>query len=313
MSFALLYIRYLQAIRALKEGGLGSIMLPFVIGGLSFASYKVYQNLHHGTMLIVALALVCTSIHIRRKDKIFARLNLPNWHLQMYFEYLILTLPFALTAIFTQHFYFFPLLLILLWFIPYLRYNPSQKTMFKNISSLFPPVHSIEWIGGFRTTFFTIIPLYILAFTTCWIRFLPLLLLWFITTTILNFYNEHEPLPILKAQHNNARNFLHQKIKIHSFYIIAFYAPVLLLNCIFNPDFVDINILFLLVQLALVIFAINTKYASYVPAQKNLASNITVALISIGSIVPYLLPLPVIFAISYYKKALQNLNNYFHD
>ncbi len=313
MSFALINIRYLQAIRALKEGGLGSVLLPFLIVGLSLGSYKAYQNIQYGGLLVLLLLLICMSLHIRRKDKTFAQLHLPNWHVQMYAEYVTLTLPFTITALFTPHYFYFPALLALLWLVPYIHYTPAQKTIFKRISTIFPSAHSLEWISGFRTSFLTIIPLYILALATCWMRFLPLLLLWFITTALLNFYNEHEALHILKAQHTHARDFLNQKIKKHCFYIACFYLPILVLNSIFNPDFIDINALFLLVQFALIIFAITAKYSSYVPAQQNIASNITVAIVSIGSIVPYLLPLPVIFAIVYYKKALQNLNNYFHD
>jgi hypothetical protein len=313
MSFALIYIRYLQAIRILKDGGLGSILLPFLIIGLSIASYKAYDNMRYGALLTAILVLLCVSIHIRRKDKKFAQLHLSNDHLQMYVEYILLTLPFAFTAIFTPHYFYYPLLLILLWFIPYLRYSPTPKTSLKNISTLFPTAHSIEWVSGLRNSFLTILPLYTLALATCWMRFLPLLLLWIITTAILNFYSEHEAVHILRAQHNNAKDFLNEKIKVHSFYVCIYYAPVLILNSIFNHDFLEINVLFLLVQLSLIIFAINAKYSSYVPAQQNLASNISVAIISIASVVPYLLPLPVIFAIVYYKKAIQNLNNYFHD
>lgn len=313
MSFTLLYIRYLQAIRALKEGGLGSLLLPFLIAGLSFASHIAYKDMRYGGLLILALLLICMSLHISRKDKTFAQLHLTNWHLQMYVEYVIITLPFTFTALFTKHFFYFPASLALLWLIPYLHYTPAQKTIFKGISSVFPSAHSIEWISGFRTSFLSIIPIYMLAVATCWMRFLPLLLLWVITTAILNFYNNYEALHILKAQHTNARDFLHQKIKKHCFYIACFYSPILILNTVFNTDFTDINVLFLLVQFALIIFAITAKYSSYVPAQQNMVSNSIVSFVSIGSIVPYLLPLPVIFAMVYYKKALQNLNNYFHD
>jgi hypothetical protein len=313
MSFALIYIRYLQAIRILKDGGLGSILLPFLIIGLSIASYKAYDNMRYGALLTAILVALCVSLHMRRKDKIFAQLHLSKYHLQMYVEYILLTLPFAITTIFTPHFFYYPLLLTLLWFVPYLSYSPTQKTNLKNISKLFATAHSIEWVSGLRNSFLTILPLYALALATCWMRFLPLLLLWLITTAILNFYSEHEAIHILRAQHNNAKDFLSEKIKVHCFYVCIFYAPVLILNSIFNHDFIEINVLFLLVQFSLIIFAINAKYSSYIPAQQNLASNISVAIISIASIVPYLLPLPVIFAVVYYNKAIQNLKKYFYD
>jgi hypothetical protein len=313
MSFSLIYIRYLQAIRALKDGGLGSFLLPILIAGLSFASFKAFQNIRYGAMLILLLLLICVSLHLHRKDKTFAQLHLINWHIQMYLEYVIVTFPFTFTSIFTKNFFYFPTALILLWFVPYMHYTTAQKTNFKNISVLFPSANAFEWISGFRTSFLMLIPLYLLALATCWIRFLPLLLLWFITTALLNFYNEYEALNILKARYSNSKEFLHQKIKKHCAYVFIFYAPILILNCFFHPDFIDINVLFLFVQFSLIVFAITAKYSSFVPAKKNLASNITVAIVSIGSIVPYLLPLPLIFALLYYKKAVNNLNNYFHD
>lgn len=313
MPLALINIRFLQLVRALKEGGLGAVLLPFFISGLSIASYKAYQNIQYAPLLTGLLLFMCISLHLKRKDKRFAQLFISHWHAQMYVEYVILTFPFAFTALFTANYHLFPILLILLWIVPYIRYSPNQKTAFKNISNLFPASYAIEWISGIRTSYLSLIPLYLFAVATCWMRFLPLLLLWFLTTLIINFYNEHEALHLLKAQHTHAKDFLNQKIKKHSMFIIYLYIPVLFVNTLFNPDFLDINLLFLLVQLSLLIFAINAKYASYVPAQQNLASNITVAIISISSIIPYLLPLPLIFAISYYQKAIQNLNSYFHD
>jgi hypothetical protein len=313
MSFSLINIRLLQIKRALKQGGLGSVLLPFFIVGLSLASFKAFQDTHYGLLVIGLLLMVSISIHLKRQDKRFSRLFIANWHTQMYLEYVLLSIPFAATALLTPNYFLFPLLLLALWLVPYIKYTPTQKTVFKNISKLFPASYAIEWISGIRVSFLSFITLYLFAIITCWMRFLPLLLLWLITTMILNFYNEHEALQILKAQHNHAKNFLNQKIKKHCMFLIYLYSPVLFLNALFNPDFIDINILFMLVQLALLIFAINAKYASYIPSQQNLASNITVAIISIGSIVPYLLPLPIIFAISYYNKALKNLNPYFND
>jgi hypothetical protein len=313
MTFTLLKIRYLQIIRALKEGGLGSLLLPVFIVGLSFASFKVFHDLRNASIFTIFLFVTCVYMQLKRTDKIFAQLHITNFRFQMYVEYVLLTLPFSFTALFTPHFYFFPILLLLLLVVPYINFNTVQKTLFKNISYIFPSHDSIEWISGIRSSYLSIFTLYILAVATCWLRFFPLLLLWFITTSILNFYNENEDLSILKSYEHRARNFLQHKIKKHCLYIFYFYAPILTLNALFNTDFIDINITFIMVQFALITFAITNKYASYVPAQKNIGSNIMVAIVSIGSIMPYLLPLPIVFAIVYYYKAIQNLKNYFHD
>lgn len=312
MSLSLLQIRYLQVKRILTEGGLGTVLLPFLLLALSFASFKAYQSLSYAIVLIVFLFLLSLSLHLRREDKTFAQLHIHNWQVQMYIEYVLICFPFSFTALFTAYFYFFPLLLFMLILIPTMKYQSVQKTTFKNISKLFSTTFAIEWISGFRTSYLTVISLYILAIVTCWMRFVPLFMLWLLTISILNFYHEYEALPILKAHHYRAKSFLHQKLKEHGLYLIYFYIPILTINAFFNSDFIDINILFLLVQLALLFFAINSKYAQYIPAQQNVSTNIIVAMLSVAAIVPFLLPLPVIFAAVYYKKAIQNLQNYFH-
>lgn len=313
ITLSLLNIRFLQIKRALKDGGIGSILLPFFILGLSYVSYKAYQNQIYGTLLFSLLVIICLSLQVVRKDKSFAQMQLPQWHFQMFMEYVMLTLPFSATALFSNYFYYFPLYLILLWFVPYLKYKPVQKTIFKSISKLFPSAFAIEWISGFRKSFLTLIPLYAIAVGACWVRILPLFMLWLITTVILSFYTESEPTIILRANHTSAKQFLNEKIKKHGLYIACFYAPVLIVNSFFNPDFVSINLLFLLIQITLVIFGVSLKYSSYVPNQINQAANTTFSIVSIGSIIPFMLPLPIIFALVYYKKALQNLTYYFHD
>lgn len=313
MTFTLLKIRFIQLWRALKEGGSGSVLLPLLLTGLSFATFKAYQNLIYGSLIAGFLFLSCLSFHLRRKDKFFAQLHIPNWRIQFYAEYVTATIPFSFTALFSKHYYLFPLLLLALLIVPFIQYSPVQKTKLKNISKIFTPSDSIEWISGIRRNFPVMVPIYVLAIVTCRMRFLPLLLLWFITTTILNFYNEYESLNILKSNHHQASHFLNHKIKKHCLYVGYFYCPILVFNAIFNSDFIDINILFLLVQFALLTFAITNKYTNYIPAQINIASNSAVAIISIGSIIPYLLPLPLMFSVVYYKRAIQNLKNYFHD
>lgn len=313
MLFTLILIRWIQLKRALQEGGLGSILLPFLILGLSIASLKAYQEFKFATLLSGGLLIFCTGLQLARKDKVFAQLHVPHWHQQMYLEYLILCLPFTITALFTTHYYFFIVVNLLLFAVPKLSYAPAQKTSFKKLSKLFSPAVSIEWIAGIRAQYLSLIPLYVIALATCWVRILPLILLFLCTGIIQSFYNEHEARHILKARHQKGKDFLIEKIKTHSLYIVFLYSPVLVINCIFHPNFIDIAILFLCAQLALVIFAITMKYSCYIPSQKNNTTNVTVSVVSIASVIPYFLPLPLLFALVYYKKATENLTHYFHD
>lgn len=313
MTYPLLRIRYCQLLRIIKEGGLGSILLPFFIAGLVKAAYVGYYQEDHAIAITGILLLLCVSLQLSRKDKSFVRLHVSGWHRQMYLEYVLLTIPFAITALFTKQYYHFPLLLLILFFVPRLHINRPKVTLIPNLSKLLNPSDSIEWIAGIRASIYTLLPIYLLAIAGSFVRILPLILLWLMTATIINFYNEFEDVQSLRAIHQNARKFLHHKMLVHAKRIIFLYSPILIVNAIFNPSFIDINILFMLVQVALIIFAINMKYSSYVPATKNNTANSIVSLMVMSAVVPYLLPLPLIFAFIYYKKAIRNLNQYFHD
>jgi len=146
MSFKLIHIRFIQLIRVLKEGGFGSVLLPILIAVLSFASFKAYQNQMNGLLLIAVIMVFCVSLQMARNDNLFAQLQIPNWHIQMFAENVLLTLPFSITALFTSNYYYFAILLLLLCFVPYIRYSAVKKASFKSISKLFDAAHSIEWI-----------------------------------------------------------------------------------------------------------------------------------------------------------------------
>jgi hypothetical protein len=264
-------------------------------------------------MVSALLLMFCVSIQLSRKDKNFVRLHVSDWYVQMYLEYVFLTLPFATSALFTAQYYHFPLLLLILYVVPRLQLNRDKVTLLPNLSKLMHPANSVEWIAGIRTSVYSLLPMYLVALFGAPIRILPLLLLWLITATIMNFYHEFEDLQTLKAKHLHATQFLNHKIKVHSQRLALLCSPILIINAAFNPSFIDINILFLMNQITLLVFAISMKYSSYVPSTKNSAANIIVSLITISAVVPYLLPLPLIFAIIYYKKAIQNLKHYFHD
>ncbi|MFN7691824.1 MAG: hypothetical protein ACK5QU_12150, partial [Bacteroidota bacterium] len=118
MTYPLLRIRYCQLLRILKEGGLGSILLPIFIAGLVKAAYVGYGQEDHAIVVSGLLLLLCISLQLSRKDVNFLHLHVSGWHRQMYLEYVLLTLPFAITALFTKQYCHFPLLLLILFFVP---------------------------------------------------------------------------------------------------------------------------------------------------------------------------------------------------
>jgi hypothetical protein len=231
---------------------------------------------------------------------------------EIYSEYLALTFPFAITSLFTANWFYFPVLMTALIIVPFLKFTVKQKTVFKNISAIIPAA-DFEWISGFRKTFIYILPLFILAISFSWFRILPLLILWFITVSVSSFYAECEPLHILKEGNHSSKSLLKRKLIRHSKYIVLLYAPVLLINTIFNPQYWVLNLLFIPIQVSLVCYSVCLKYATYVPNKKQFGNSIILSLVSLGSIIPFLLPIPLLMAVFTYGKAKQNLNNYLND
>jgi hypothetical protein len=187
-----------------------------------------------------------------------------------------------------------------------------QKTYFRNISSIIPASH-FEWISGFRKSFLLLIPLCILAIGFCWFKILPLFLLWFITFIITSFYNEFEPVHILREGGYSSKRFLRQKLYQHSGYLLLLYTPVLLINTIFNFEYWIVNLLFIPVQLSLLCFAICFKYSVYEPSKNLTAGSLILTMVSLCALIPYLLPVPLVMTFIYYRKAKNNLDNYLND
>lgn len=312
MSNTLLYIRKRQAINEIKQLKAYSVIFFAILFSLSYYSFQLYHDKSFAYIITLTLVFICFGFQSVRKDKEFLFLHSENYHLNLYLEYSLLTFPFIVTSLFTPQWYCFPVLQIFLFFIPYNKFTIKEKTFFKNISEIIP-VTNFEWISGFRKSFTSITIIYLLALGFSWLKILPLFLLWFLTLTIISFYNECESLAMLREKDRSAGNFLNKKLLTHIRYLMMLYFPVLIINTVFNSTFLALNILFMLSQAALLFFAICYKYSNYKPNQLLYVNNIVVTLVSLSAIIPVLLPLPVIMSVHYYFKANNNLNKYFND
>jgi hypothetical protein len=312
MAFTLLYIRLKQL---QKEGnGLG-LYVPVVIVivcFLVFASFKQFQNLQSGYYLVAAIALICIALQYSRNDKSFIYKHLHDPHLQIFSEYAALSLPFSITSIFTKSWYCFPLLLLLLFCIPFFKFSFTRKTVFKNISSIIPATN-FEWISGIRKHYISFIILYFLAVAFCWLRILPLFLLWFLTIVIISFHTECESIQVLREGNKLPSKYLLDKLTINSTYLTILYLPLLMINTVFNSELLFINILFFTSQFFLLCFTICFKYSSYIPTKSLIGNSITLAIISVSSALPWVFPIPAILSFFYFAKATKNLKQYLND
>jgi len=119
LRLTLLYIRRSQLKREIN--GLGLYILAFIaiVAYLIFIAFRQFEKQQNGFYVIAAITIVCTILHYYRKDKAFVYKHIQNPHAQIFSEYAVLGLPFAISSIITKSWYCFPLLMLLLFCIPF--------------------------------------------------------------------------------------------------------------------------------------------------------------------------------------------------
>ena len=312
MTNSLLYIRVKQIKR--EADGLGLYLIVFIAFALilSYLAFKQYKNSEQAWWLVILMSVLCLAIQYSRKDKAFIYKQLDKPYLQIFSEYVLLTLPFSIPSILTKNWFCFPLLLLILFSISFLKFQFKRKAVLTNLSAVIP-ASNFEWISGIRKQYISFISIYLVALGFSWVRILPLLLLWFLTIMIASFFLENEPIHILREGNKNARRLLLDKLKVNIGYILILYSLPILINAIFVQEFLLITLLFIPMQIALLCFAISLKYATYKPQTNQLGNNVAFSIIAILSAMPYFLPIPVILSIVYFYKAEKNLKTYLHD
>ncbi len=312
MTASLLYIRLKQLKREIDGLSLYIIPIIAIAASLVYITFKEFQKGENSIYIILGLSLLCLSMHFSRKDKAFVYKHIDKPHVQIFLEYVALSLPFSITCLVTKSWYCYPLLLVILCCIPLLTLEFRQKTTFKKLSNIIAPAN-FEWISGFRKQYFLCIVLYILAIGFCWLKILPLFLLWFLTITIVSFYTECESIQMLREGNKAPRQFLIAKLKAGIINVLILYTPIIILNTFFNPDFLIINVLFIPIQMFLLGFAICFKYSSYTPNKVKMGNNIPFTIVSLGSALPHFLPVPTILFFIYFFRAENNLKPYLND
>ncbi len=312
MTASLLYIRLRQIKREIDGLSLYVIPIIAIAAYAAFVVFREFQKGQNALYIIIALSLLCLSIHFSRKDKGFVFKHIDKPHVQIFFEYVVLTLPFSISCIVTKSWYCYPLLLCILFFIPLLKFEFRQKTTFKNLSHIIAP-KNFEWLSGFRKQYVLITVLYLLAIGFCWLKILPLFLLWFLTIIIISFYSECESIQVLRESNKTAKRFVLAKLKACFIYVLILYIPIIIINTFFNPDFLIINLLFILIQISLLGFAICFKYSSYTPNKFKIGNNLPLSIVALCSALPHFLPIPTILFCIYFYKAKDNLKQYLHD
>lgn len=313
MNSGLLQIRWWQIRKELQGIGLVYVfvllVLVFFASGFALTQYRDNPNAFLMAGLVAGAVL---SLHIGRKDKDFILKHITNPARKMFLEYAVLTVPFTVPVLFTQHWWLFIAMQLAFAGIALLRVSQRGFTRLAFLSSWIAPA-DFEWLSGVRKSWLFLLVLYILAWATCWIMAAPLVCLWLFTVQVSSFYIECEPLTMLRATYTNGRSFIHTKIRRHSGMLLLVSLPVLVTNSIVCPQMWWINALFAGAQLLLLIFAVLLKYALYIPERTLSGNNILLGIAALSGAVPFLLPVPLLMNLRNYGRAIRNLKTYGHD
>ncbi len=307
----LVKLRICQAKKMVYELGNYAIFLLLALFLLIAFTYYVHRDEAGSQKLFFLLAAIVLVVHQSRKDKEFVFKHIAFPHVEMMLEYLVLVLPFITFGLYFFRWQAIILLLLCIAIVTYINVSTKQNKF--NFFIQYIPASMFEWKSGVRRVFLPFVLLYIIAVASSWFKILPLVVLWFLTTMMMGFYDENESLPVLHEYESKASSFLLKKAMNHIKFLLILYMPILIVNTVFNPDYIWINTLFVLAQLTLLLFAITTKYMTYVPNARLFDNSNFTAIMTLLGALPGFFIIPLFLALLNYRKAINNLIPYFDN
>ncbi|MFH1121697.1 MAG: hypothetical protein V1775_17895 [Bacteroidota bacterium] len=297
-------IHILRLLRMINQLGIFRIAFLLVI-----IIYVIKATLKPGMLSYQALLLVSVTLqaHFKRKDFVLLNnlgLNKPGYFILLY---LLLLSPFLLLYLFWPDFIAALILISGIILISF-RLTPLRNILkIHNPSFRFIPADSWEWRVGLRQYF----PVFLIAYILPAILFqhdylfAASLLLMAITTN--SFQGHHEPLNMNGAIMRTPVSYYRRKVFLQciSFSILA--TPLLIASFFLYPEGFTPVLLIFTNSLIVQVFAVSLKYAGYMPGLQSpyyMGINI---LLNFAFIFPALLPIPLVLAAVFSRKAVTQL------
>ncbi len=302
----LLKIRFYQLKR-----DLGILFFP-LLALLSCVSFFVFSSQKHiGNYVPVVVFYFFYNFHKNRKDISFIEKHFINPKQQLIVEYQLFLLPFSLPSLFTNYWYCFLLMHLIVSIIPMLKASKTKSLKLLFLPRLFGS--DFVFISGIRQTFISLIILIILSLALSPLKLFPLVALFLINSVIYSFYESNESVQILQSSKLSPKNYLNKACMNGVIKISALNLPVLIINSLFNPDMISFNLFFMGFTALSIITVISLKYSNY--RYNSISSNFQIKLIimSFGLFIPYLLPIAILFYYQAKTDASTNLKKYLDD
>lgn len=312
MIKALLYIRIRQFYRGVRHIGLfRTIFVAGLIGFVGFTVFVASSAESTSPGLSLAFLALITIVQLKRNDKLFLKSNFSNPKMLMLSEYILLAIPVAGCLLVHQQ---IPALALLIGLV--LIVHLDIKTKYSALNTRLQqqiPNDAIEWKAGLRKQFFIIVPVWTLAlFTSFFIGSVPVAI-FILGISTLSFFETCEPIPVLLSYELCAKQllFLKTRRQLQLFSLLA--LPLIALFMVFIPDLWYIPVAEYVIFCCLQVYTVLVKYAFFEPNQKSAAAQTFVALGALSCIIPVFLPVIWLLTGWFYKKSVNNLNQFLDD
>lgn len=290
---------------------LGILVFPIVAGlfGLSFFAFNHEKQIGH----YVAMAIVYLFYHFHktRTDIPFAEKHFVHPKQQFIFEYQLAALPITSACLFSSYWYSFFLIHLVLFGIPFITIKALKPAKFMLISKWLKT--DFVFISGIRKHFFSLLILIIVSFILSFVKMFPLVTLFLVNSIMYSFYDTNESVQLLQSSKATPKQLLNQVFWSGAIKLIAINVPVLFINTLFHFDLLFFNVFFLGYSLLLLSTVISLKYASYTYHSGSTKFQVKLIIMSLGLMMPYLLPISILFYYQSKTDAVKNLKIYLDD
>jgi hypothetical protein len=306
-------IRIKQFYRGLL--GVGLIRIIFLIVLFSFIGFELViatSKDREAFYVLGITALIILMIQIKRPDKHFLKTNFNHYKLILFAEYLILVSP--VLAMLIVHLQWIPTVILLATLSMIIHFN--IKTQQHNLNTRLQqwiPAECFEWKGGIRQTFFFLIPVWILGFSTSFFIGSVPIVLFIIGIIPIGFYDKGEPYQMIVSSERRTTQFLFHKAKMQFILFSIVALPLIAVFMVFHYELWYIPIIEYFIFVTLHIYLILLKYAFYEPNTKPVAAQLFGSIGVLCGFVPLFLPLVWLLSVRFFFKSKENLNLYLND
>jgi hypothetical protein len=284
--------------------GIGFMLLALLHSQTNRLPNAIYTTLIFGALII--------SIHLRRGDKLFFRINFKR-HKWIYFvEYLIISLALIISLLIHNYWHLALMAVAMQAHIILPGFEKKQMNINTPMHKWIPD-ECFEWKSGLRNLFSVIPGIWIAGILfSFFVGSVPIAMV-LLGIISLNFFEKGESYQMVIAFEKGPNKFLFLKVKQHLAIFSAISVPLILSFMIFHYDLWYIPLIIYLAFSMLQVYAIVLKYSFYEPNTKLSAVSIFHGIGLICLIIPFLAPLIILLSLRFYLKAKKNLSYYLND